>query len=98
MAGIGQGRAQAIFLGRANLSRPLTLLDLSEMGIPADVVNALVDDLGIKAMSRHEEQDGGIEEQQMVVAALAALQMIDRDVNGLSVVIDDVNRRQAHFY
>ena len=33
LAGIGHGRAQAIFDGRANLSRPLTLLDLLEMGI-----------------------------------------------------------------
>ena len=52
LAGIGHGRAQAIFDGRANLSRPLTLLDLLEMGIPADVVNALVDDLEIKAIAR----------------------------------------------
>ena len=43
------------FEGRANLSRPLTLLDLLEMGIPADVVKALVDDLKL----RHEDQDGG---------------------------------------
>ena len=33
----------------------------------------------------------------MVVAALASLQRIDSDVNGLSVAIDDVNRRQAYF-
>ena len=48
LAGIGNGRAQAIFEVRANLSRPLTRLDLLEMGIPADVVKALVDDLEIK--------------------------------------------------
>ena len=40
LAGIGHGRAHAIFDGRANLNRPLTLLDLLEMGIPADVVKA----------------------------------------------------------
>ena len=45
LAGIGHGRAQAIFDVRASISRPLTLLDLLEMGIPADVVKALVDDL-----------------------------------------------------
>ena len=39
------GSAQAIFEGRANLSRHLTLFDLLEMGILADVVKALVDDL-----------------------------------------------------
>ena len=50
LAGIGHGRAQAIFDGRANLSRPLTLLDL------LDVVKALVDDLEIKAIPRHEEK------------------------------------------
>ena len=68
LAGICNGRAQAIFEGRANLSRPfgLTLLDLLEMGIPADVVKALVDNLEIKAIPRHEDQDGGV--QQMVVA------------------------------
>ena len=73
LAGIGHCRAQVIFEGRANLSRPLTLLDLLEMGIPADVVKALVDDLEIKAIPRHEEQDGGIEVQQMDVAALTSL-------------------------
>ena len=31
LARIGHGRAQAIFDGRANLSRPLTLPDLLEM-------------------------------------------------------------------
>ena len=59
--GIGHGRAQANFDGRANLSRPLTLLDLLEMEIPADVVKALVDDLEIEAIPCHEVQDGGIE-------------------------------------
>ena len=97
LAGIGNGRAQAIFVGRPNLSRPLTLLDLLEIGIPADVVKALVEDLEIKIITRHEEQDGGIEVQQMVVAALSAMQRIASDVNGLSVAIDDVNRRQALF-
>ena len=81
MAGIGHGRAQAIFEGRAYLSRPLILLDLLEMGIPANVVKALVDDLEIKTIPRHEEQDGGIEVQQMVAAALASLQRIASDVN-----------------
>ena len=33
----------------------------------------------------------------MVVAALASRQRIASDVNGLSVAIDDVNRRQTHF-
>ena len=94
LAGIGSGRTQAIFDGRDNLSRSLTLLDLLEMGMPADVVKSLIDDLEIKAIPR---QDGGIEVQQMVVAALASLQRISCDVNGLSVAIDDVNRRQAHF-
>ena len=74
----------------------MTLLDLLEMGIPADVLKALVDDLEIKAIPRHKEQDGGIKVQQMVVAALASLQRISSDVNGLSVAIDKVNRRQAH--
>ena len=63
LAGIGHGRAQAIFDGRANLSRPLTLLDLLEMGIPADVVKALVDDLEIMAIPRHEDKDEGIDFQ-----------------------------------
>ena len=65
LAGIGHGRVQAIFDGRANLSRPLTLLDLLEMGIPADVVKVLVDDLEIKAMPHHEEKDEGIDVQQL---------------------------------
>ena len=51
------------------------------MGIPAEVVKALLE---IKAIPRHEEQDGGIEVQQMVVATLASLQRISSDVNGLS--------------
>ena len=54
LAGIGPGRAHAIFYGRANLSRPLTLLDFLEMGIPADVVKALVDDFETKAIPHHE--------------------------------------------
>ena len=95
LAGIGHGRAQAIFDERANLSRPLTLLDLLEMGIPADVVKALVDDLEIMAIPRHEDKDEGIDIQQMVIAA--SLQRISSDVNGLSVAIDNVNMRQAHF-
>ena len=33
----------------------------------------------------------------MVAAAFASLQRIASDVNGLSVAIDDVNRRQSHF-
>ena len=73
LAGIGHGRDQAIFDGRANLSRPLTLLDLLEMGIPADVVKAQVDDLEIMAIPRHEDKDEGIDIQQMVIAALASL-------------------------
>ena len=97
LAGIGHGRAQAILDGQANLSRPLTLLDLLEMGIPADVVKALVDDLEIIVIPRHEDKDEGIDIQQMVIAALASLQMISSDVNGLSVAIDNVNMRQAHF-
>ena len=97
LAGIGHDRAQTIFDGRANLSRPLTLLDLLEMGIPADVVKALVDDLEIMAIPRHEDKDEGIDIQQMVIAALASLQRISSDVNGLSVAIDNVNMRQAHF-
>ena len=87
MAGIGNGRAQTIFEGRSNLSRPLTLLDSLEMDA----------DLEIKAIPRHEEQDAGIEVQHMVVAALALLQRIARDVNGLSVAIGNVNMRQSHF-
>ena len=63
LAGIGHGRAQAIFDGRANLSRPSTLLDLLEMGIPADVVTDLVDVLEIKAIPRHEKKDEGIDVQ-----------------------------------
>ena len=55
LAGIGHGRAQAIFYGRANLSRPLTLLDLLEMGIPADVVKAFIDDLEIKVIPADSE-------------------------------------------
>ena len=97
LAGIGHGTAHAIFDGRANLSRPLTLLDLLEMGIPADVVKALVDDLEIKATPRHGEKVEGIDVQQMVIAALASLQKISSNVNGLSVAIDNVNMRQAHF-
>ena len=61
------------------------------------MVNALVDDLEIKAIPCHEEQDGGIKIQPMVVAALASLQRIAIDVNGLSVALYEVNRRQAHF-
>ena len=97
LAGIGHGRAQAIFDGRANLSRPLTLLDLLEMGIPADVVKSLVANLEIKAIPRHEDKDEGIDVQQMIIAALASLQRISSDVNGLSVAIDNVNMRQAQF-
>ena len=67
------------------------------MGIPADVVKALVDDLEIKAIPRHEDKYEGIDVQQMVIAALASLQRISSDVNGLSVAIDNVNMRQAHF-
>ena len=67
------------------------------MGIPADVEKALVDDLEIKAIPRHEEKDEGIDVQQMVIAALASLQKISSDVNSLSVAIDNVNMRQAHF-
>ena len=33
----------------------------------------------------------------MVIAALASLQRISRDVNGMSVAIDNVNMRQVHF-
>ena len=75
----------------------MTLLDLLEMGIPADVVKALVDDLEIMAIPRHEDKDEGIDIQQMVIAALASLQMISSDVNGMSVAMDNVNMRQAHF-
>ena len=67
------------------------------MGMPADVVKALVDDLEIKAIPRHEEKDEGIDVQQMVIAALALLQRISSDVNGLSVAIDNVNMRQTYF-
>ena len=48
-------------------------------------------------MPRHEDKDEGIDVQQMVIAALASLQRISSDVNGLSVAIDTVNMRQAHF-
>ena len=64
------------------------------MGI---VVSALVDDLEIKAIPRHEEKDEGIDVHKMVIAALASLQRISSDVNGLPVAIDNVNMRQAHF-
>ena len=67
------------------------------MGIPVDVVKALVDDFEIKAIPRHKEKDEGIDIQQLVIAALASLQRITSDVNGLSVAIDNVNMRQAHF-
>ena len=97
LAGIGHGISQAIFNGRANLSRPPTLLDLLEMGIPVDVVKAFVDDLEIKVIPRHEEKDEGIDVQQMVIAALASLQRMSSDVNCLSVAIDNVNMRHAHF-
>ena len=97
LSGIGHGRAQTIFDGRSNLSRPLTLLDWLEMGITADVVKALVDDLEIKAIPRHEEKDEGIDVHQMVIAALASLQRISSDVNYMSVAIDNVNMRQARF-
>ena len=33
----------------------------------------------------------------MVIAALASLQRISSDVNGLSVAIDNLNMRQTHF-
>ena len=82
---------------RFSKGEPMTLLDLLEMGIPADVVKALVDDLEIKAIPRHKEKDEGIDVQQIVIAALASLQRISSDVNGLSVAIDNVNMRQAHF-
>ena len=97
LAGIGPCRAKAIFDWRANLSRPLNLIYLMEMGISADVVKVLVDDLEIKAIPRHEEKDEGIDVLQMVLSALAPLQRISRDVNSLSVAIDNVNMRQAHF-
>ena len=60
-------------------------------------MKALVDDLEINAIPRHEDKDEGIDVQQMVIAALASLQRISSDVNGLSVAIDNVNMRQAHF-
>ena len=60
LIGICDGRAQANFEGRAILSRSWTLLELLEIGIPADVVKALVGDLNINAIPRHEEQDGGM--------------------------------------
>ena len=97
LAGIGYGSVQAIFDGRANLSRHLTLLALLEMGIPADVVKTLVDGLEINAILRHEEKDEGIDVCQMIIAALASLQRISSYVNDLSVAIDNVNMRQAHF-
>ena len=75
----------------------MTLLDLLEMRIPADVVKSLVDDLEIMVIPRHEDKDEGIDIQQMVIAALASLQRISSDVNGLFVVIDNVNMRQAPF-
>ena len=59
--------------------------------------DTLVDDLEIKAIPRHEEKDEGNDVQQMVIAALASLQRISSGVNGLSVAIDNVNMRQAHF-
>ena len=43
------------------------------MGIPADLVKALVDDLEIMAIPRHEDKDEGIDIQQMVITALASL-------------------------
>ena len=83
---------------RANLSRPLTLLDLLGIGIPADVVNALVDDLEIKAIPRSPRRKyEGIDVQQMVFAALASLHRISSDATGLSVAIDNVNMRHAYF-
>ena len=97
LARIGHYRTQAILDGRTYLSRPLSLLDLLKMGIPADVVEALVDDLEINAIPRHEEKDEGIDVHHMVIAAVASLQRISSDVNSLSVTIDDVNMRQAHF-
>ena len=97
LAGIGHGRTQAIFDGRAILSRLLNLLDSLEMEIAADVVKALVDDLEIKTIPRHEEKDEGIDVQKIVIAALASLLRISNDVNGMSVAIDNVNMRQAHF-
>ena len=39
-------------------------------------MKALVDDLEIKAIPRHEDKDEGIDVQQMVIAALASLQNI----------------------
>ena len=45
----------------ASQSQQTTLLDLLEMGIPADVAKALVDDIEIKAIPRHEEKDEGID-------------------------------------
>ena len=74
----------------------MTLLDLLEMGIPEDMVKALVD-LEINAIPRHEEQAGNVKVQHMVAADQASLQRIASDVNGLSTVIDDVNRRQSYF-
>ena len=75
----------------------MTLLDVLEIKISADVVKVLVDDLEIKAIPCHEEKDEGIDVQQMVIIALSSLQRISSDVNGLSVAIDNVNMRQAHF-
>ena len=44
---------------------------------------------------RHEEQDGEVEVQQMVVAALASMQRIASDVYGMYAEIDDVNMSQS---
>ena len=90
LAGIGHGRAQAIFDGRANLSRPMTAR-FSGNGNSSRCGESLW-----KTSSRRKN-DEGINVQQMVIAALASLQRISSDVNGLSVAIDNVNMRQAHF-
>ena len=60
------------------------------------MLKALVDDIGMNAIPHHEEQDGGVKVQHMVVTALESLQRISTDVvNILSAVIYDVNRRQS---
>ena len=52
----------------------------------------MVDDLEIKVTPRHEDQDDGVEIQQ-----IASVPWLSSGINGLSAAIDDVNRRHSPF-
>ena len=105
---IGEHRAHAILDVRAHLDRDLTL----EAGIPGDVIRSIMDGKLIVSVPRHdgelvdrvndnneEDLDGLAADfaRQMKEVTLAALDRIAKEVERLSVSVQKVNERQAHF-